>query len=191
MKAIKKIICAMFAFCALTLMLGGCGIGYCNMCGLGYTDCTVNGCYFFGNHIPSAEFRNEKDACCQAVKENKDDLDFAAEKIMQYDGKVYVSFVNEAAVVQCDDSVLYAAVTSDEELMSCLDRLAQNTRFEGIHPMQFSLSSPDSIYGICVDLETDIPAYAFRAEYITDPEMLIYTGERIDGDWYFSALLME
>jgi len=162
------------------------------MCGLGYTDCTVNGCYLFGNHVyTSAEFQREKDACCQAVKENKDDLDFAAENILRYDGKVSVAFMDGAVKILCDDPEISAAVSSDKELMSCLDQLAHNPRFASIQAMYFSLSSPDSIYGVCVDLYADVPAYVFRTEYITDPEMLIYTGENLVGNWYFSALMLE
>lgn len=182
-----KIICGMLTLCLLLCMAGG-----CNMYGLGYTDCTVNGCYLFGRHvIPSDNFAAEKDACLLAIREHREDLDAAAEGLLRHGGMVLVSFDNGTAAIFCDDPELCATVSADSELMSCFDRLAQEPRFVGMNPMQFSLSSPDSIYGICVSLSTDIPAYGFSAEYITDPEMLIYTGENILGDWYFDAYMME
>jgi len=185
----KKIVCAFLAICVLTLMFGGCR-GYCNMGGLGYTDCTVSGCYLFGKHYPSAEFKRESEACCQAVKENKDALDFAAESLLQYGSKVRVYFVDGAAIVECEDSEIFASIEANKELMSCFDQLAQNPWFAWISPMQFSLSDPDSIYGICVNFNISIPAYDFSAEYITDPEMLKYTGINIVGDWYFTDRMM-
>lgn len=182
-----KIVCAVSALCLLLCM--ACG---CNMYGLGYTDCTVNGCYLFGDHvIPSAGFSAEKDACLLAVKEHRDDLDAAAEELLRHGGEVSVFFNDGTAVVVCDDPELSAALSADGELMSCLDRLAREPRFTNLLPLRLSLNSPDSVYGICVSMNTDVPAYNFCANYVTDPETLVYYGENILGDWYFSAYMME
>ncbi len=186
MKNGEKIAAALLALYALSFMLGG-----CNMGGLGYTDCTANGCYLFGDHYPSAEFKRESEACCQAVKENKDALDFVAESLLRYGGKVRVCFEDGAAVIECEDSELLNSIEADNELMSCLEQLARNPRFVWIAPMRFSGYEPDSIYGIGVNFSISVPAYGFSAEYITDPDMLKYTGVNIVGDWYFADRMME